>query len=132
MAEALAAVGLAAAIIQFVDLTAKIIVRVNDLHNRAEETSQTLNELRVRLPLLKFTLEQTHSQIKQISPDPEIQTIILGAVQGSQLQIEVLGKLLTEKEIKPALRRLRKATMVLTNSTREKRLRVVAGRIHEY
>lgn len=62
MAESLAAVGLASAIIQFVDFTARVIERLNEFHSRAKDAPKPFSDLKIRLPLLRLTLDNMRFQ----------------------------------------------------------------------
>ena len=57
MAEALAAVGLASAIVQFIDFGTKILTRLADFSTEAEEVPKTFRLIKVQLPLILNTLQ---------------------------------------------------------------------------
>ncbi len=62
MAEALAAVGLASAIVQFIDFGTKIVTRLSDFSAEVEEVPKTFRLIKVQLPLILDTLQQTKDQ----------------------------------------------------------------------
>ncbi|KAL8852731.1 MAG: hypothetical protein Q9221_002361 [Calogaya cf. arnoldii] len=57
MAEALAAVGVSASILQIVSLTAKLIQRFNDFNSIAEEMPRALRSIHIQLPFLRETCQ---------------------------------------------------------------------------
>ena len=62
MAEALAAVGLASAIIQFIDFGAKVVTRLSDFSAEVDTVPKTFRLIKVQLPLILNTLQQTKDQ----------------------------------------------------------------------
>ena len=62
MAEAVAAVGLAAAIVQFVTFTSKIIKRLDEFASATEHIPATFRDVKVQLPLIIDTLQRNQRQ----------------------------------------------------------------------
>ena len=57
MAEALAAVGVSASILQIVSLTAKLTQRINEFNSTAEEMPRALRSIHMQLPFLRETCQ---------------------------------------------------------------------------
>lgn len=62
MAEALAAVGLASAIVQFVDFGTKVIKRLSEFSADLDDVPRTFREINNQLPLIINMLRQTKAQ----------------------------------------------------------------------
>jgi hypothetical protein len=79
MAEAVAAVGLAAAIFQFVAFSGKIIKRLDEFASATDNIPATFWDIKVQLPLLIDTLQRNQSQAEE-GPIGETAAIALKAV----------------------------------------------------
>src|ERR1700722_15200610 len=132
MAESLAAVGLVSAIVQFVDFTAKVIERLNEFHSRAKDAPQSFSDLKIRLPLLRLTLDTVCSQAKAKLVDPKAQEALLDVVSGCQAQVRVLDDILSRMLPAQGDGRVRRGMKALSSVVQEKTLRRVMDRIQEY
>ncbi|MCJ1265330.1 hypothetical protein MMC22_005206 [Lobaria immixta] len=64
MAEAVAIVGLVSSIASLVDLSARVVSRLNDFTSKTSEVPESFRSLSIRLPLLAVTLERIQTQAK--------------------------------------------------------------------
>lgn len=89
MAEAVAVVGLIAAIIQIVDLGKSIVQRLQDFRSKTNEIPGVFRDICTQLPLLLSDLERTKEQAKASEIDLDTQKSVLALVQGCQGHIQV-------------------------------------------
>jgi N-terminal domain on NACHT_NTPase and P-loop NTPases len=79
MAEVVAAVGLTAAIVQFVAFSGKIIKRLDEFASATDNIPATFWDIKVQLPLLIDTLQRNQRQAEE-GPIGETAAIALKAV----------------------------------------------------
>lgn len=96
MAEAFAAVGIAASIVQLVDFGSKILRRLSEFQSALEEVPSTFRHLKAELPLLLDTLQQTKGEIDTDSIREETRIALLPVIEGCRVEIESLDALLTK------------------------------------
>ncbi len=96
MAEAMAAVGIAANIVQLVDFGSKILLRLSEFQSTLEEVPVTFRHLKAELPLLLDTLRQTKAEIENGSIREETRIALLSVIEGCRVEIESLDALLTK------------------------------------
>lgn len=89
MAEALAIVGLVAAIVQFIDVGKRIIHRLHEYNSKDKELPAAFQDIRIQLPLLINDLEQTKEQIEARNYSHETRKSVLTVVEGCRAHIEV-------------------------------------------
>ena len=89
MAEAIAVVGLVAAIIQIVDLGKNIVQRLQDFRSRTNDIPGVFRDICTQLPLLLTDLERTKDQAEASDIDMDTQKSVLALVQGCQGHIQV-------------------------------------------
>lgn len=130
MAESLAAVGLVSAIVQFVDFTVKVIERLNEFHSKVKDAPQPFSDFKVRLPLMRITLDNIRSQAQAKFVDPKAQEALFDVVSGCQAQVQVLDDILSR--MLPARGDGRVGMKALSSVVHEKTLRRAMDRIQEY
>jgi hypothetical protein len=96
MAEAIAALSLAASIIQVVDYGTRVVARLKDFHSSIAEAPRAFRDLLVQLPLILDTLERTRLQAESEAIDKSTQDALLPVVRGCSIQIMELYKILTK------------------------------------
>lgn len=94
MAEALAAVGVVASIIQVVDFGYKIIRRLDEYSNNLDEIPKSLQQISTQLPLLLDTLKSTQHAIGTGVIRSETETALLPVINGCKAQIELLDAII--------------------------------------
>lgn len=77
MGEALAIVGLVAAIIQFIDFGTKVVQRLEEFYSKAKEIPGVFRDICIQLPLLIKDLKQTKEHIEAGNHDQETQKSVL-------------------------------------------------------
>ena len=90
MAEALAVVGLVAAIVQFADASTKVIGRIDSFITKSNEVPVVFRDIRTQLPLLLSDLERTKTQAEQHELALDTQTAVLAVVRGCHKHITVM------------------------------------------
>ena len=93
MAEALALVGLASSIVQFVSFSATVIDRLKGFQQRVGEVPKAFQAITIELPLLMKTLEQTNKQPTAINGSQELKPTLNNIVQDCHAQVELLSVL---------------------------------------
>ena len=96
MAEALAVVGLASAIVQFVDFSTKVVKRLEDFQQRVEEVPKAFKSIRVQLPLLIDTLGKANEQLEATCISKDTQLKVRNVVQDCLSQVELLDTILAK------------------------------------
>jgi N-terminal domain on NACHT_NTPase and P-loop NTPases len=102
MAEALTVIAAVSAIVQFVDVSAKTIERLDEFLSNIHEVPQTFRDLKVQLPLLRETLTRTKAEADAGLIDADTQGAMLEAVKGCQLQVQLLDEVLVKALSAPA------------------------------
>lgn len=96
MAEALAAVGLASAIVQFIDFGTKIVTRLSDFSAEVEELPKTFRQIRVQLPLILLTLQQTKDQADARQINEETAEALKAVIVECTATVQQLDEILTK------------------------------------
>jgi N-terminal domain on NACHT_NTPase and P-loop NTPases len=132
MAEALAIVGLASTIVQFVDFSTKIIRQLDEFQSRTGEVPQTFRDLKIQLPLLQDTLKRAKAEVEGGLVDADTQQAVLDVVEGCQLQVKRLDNILIKTLPTPADSRLRRGMKALSSVRQERDMREIIDRIQRY
>jgi N-terminal domain on NACHT_NTPase and P-loop NTPases len=96
MAEALAAVGVAASIVQLVDFSSKILHRLDEFRSSVGEVPKSFRHIRAELPVLQDSLRQIKEAIDAGSVEDRTKKTLMPAIQGCQDQIEQLDAVLAK------------------------------------
>ena len=79
MAKALALVGLASSIVQFVAFAAKVLERLEDFQSRVSDVPKAFQAITIELPLFLRALKRTEAQVKAIvgsSAEPIVAKVV--------------------------------------------------------
>ncbi|KAK2763919.1 hypothetical protein FQN54_009538 [Arachnomyces sp. PD_36] len=96
MAEAFAVVAIVASIVQLVDAGTKVVHLLNEFHSDAGDIPESFRHVKVELPVLLDTLQQTKETIEAGSVREETKKALLPVIEGCQVQISSLGDVLTK------------------------------------
>jgi hypothetical protein len=132
MAEALAVVGLAAAIIQFVDFSSKIVERLQDFHSSVNEAPNAFRDVKAELPLLLNTLKRTQAQAESGDISRETQEALLPVVEGCRSQVELLDSTLTKTLPKLGDSSWRRGMMAFSSVGQEKKVEQITSTLRKY
>jgi N-terminal domain on NACHT_NTPase and P-loop NTPases len=128
MAEALAAVGIVANIIQVVDFGSRVLKRLEEYQSKLGEIPEAFRHIKAKLPVLLDALQQTKAAIDTGSLRDETKNALLPATEGCGLQIKALDDIIAE--VLPAsddswARRSKKAFRSLRHDAKVKKITVV-------
>ena len=101
MAEALAAVGIGASILQFVTVTGKLIQRINEFNSTAEQMPKALRAIHLQLPFLLETCQKLDTGSESAN--------VLAIINACHEEIEDLHQMLNKIHSGPDDRKLRRA-----------------------
>lgn len=132
MAEAVVVVGLASAIVQFVDFSTKIIQRLDEFQSKMGEVPQAFRDLKIQLPLLQDTLKRAKAEAEAGLIDADTQQAVLDVVEGCQLQVKRLDHILIKTLPTPADSRWRRGMKAFSSVRQERDVREVIDRIQRY
>lgn len=96
MAEAIAALGLAANIAELVVLGAHLVHRLRAFHSSATEVPKVFSDINVELPLLLDTLEKTQNQAQLERISTQTQKALIPVIGGCRAQAELLDEIITK------------------------------------
>jgi len=94
MAEAFAAVGLAASIVTFVDVSTKVLDRLREFYSTAEDTPGVFQDIMTQLPLIVDIMTRIEKGCEDGSLTRDSQQILLHVVKGCLRQITMLDGLI--------------------------------------
>ena len=94
MAEVIAAVGVAASIVQLVDFGTKILRRLNEFHSNLDEIPKSFQQINTQLPLLLDTLKGTQHAIGAGVIRNDTEKALLSVINGCRVQIESLDAII--------------------------------------
>ena len=119
--DPVSALGVAAAIAQFVDLSTKIAKRLKDYSSTASEVPKSLQNISMQLPLLINALDRlkTDAQVERF--DIDTRCILKGAIGGCKQQVERLDAIMDKVLNVPGdsrMVKLQKALVSLRNETK--------------
>jgi len=113
MAEALAVVGVVASIIQLVDFSSKVLVRLDEFQSSLGEIPKSFRHIKAELPVLRDTLQQTKDAIDAGFVRDETKTALAPAIEGCMDQIKSLDAILTKTLPTPNDSRLKRGTKAI-------------------
>ena len=96
MAEALAIIGLASAIVQFVDFSTKVVGRLRTFQKDAVNGPKVFQDISNRLPLIIELVQRIRDQSVAGELSNDSQNIMLPVIQSCLAQVELLDDLLTK------------------------------------
>ena len=96
MAEALAAVGIAANIIQLVDFGSRVLKRLEEYQSKREEIPEAFRHIKAELSVLLDALRQTKAAIDAGSMQDETKKALLVAVEECRVQIKSLDDVIVK------------------------------------
>lgn len=94
MAEGVAAVGLAGAIVQLVEFSAKIIKRLKEFDSATDKIPESFRVIKIQLPLITDTLSRIQAQTQAESTGAATSNAYSAVIDNSIEEVERLTKLL--------------------------------------
>ena len=96
MVEALAAVGLASAIVQLIDFGSKVVIRLREFSAEVDEVPKTFRSIKVQLPLILSILQQTKDQADARQVDEDTARALEAVVGECTATVKQLDERLTK------------------------------------
>lgn len=92
--DPLSAIGLAASIIQFIDVGVKIVERISSFSSDVSQIPAAFRQVKIELPLVIDGLRRIHTQAVSGSLDPSTETSLIPVIQECQHAAKKLDELL--------------------------------------
>jgi hypothetical protein len=132
MAEAVAALSLAASIIQVIDLGSKLIVQLKGFRSSIVEAPKAFRDVLVELSLILDTLEPTRLQVESGAVDKTTQDALLSVVQGCYSRIAELHRVLAKVMPEKADSSLQRSKKALQSVGYEKTIKKISSTLRNY
>jgi hypothetical protein len=133
MAEALAVVGVVASIVQLVDFSSRVLIRLNEFQDSLEDTPKSFRHIKAELPVLRETLQQIRDAINAGFVREETKTVLSPTILGCMEQIRLLDAILIKTLAAPNDSRLKRNTKAIwslhQDAKVEKIMKVLQGYI---
>jgi hypothetical protein len=132
MAEALAVVGLVAAIAQFIDFGTKVVDRLNEFGSDIDEMPKAFRGIQIQVPLIINTLERTQKQtgdgfISQATSD-SLKPLIDGCLEQVRLLKDILDKTVPSDKASSWQRRLQ----ALKSLAQDRKVQQITSTLERY
>ena len=132
MAEAFAAVGLAASIVTFVDVSSKVLARLRDFHLITQEAPEVFQDIKARLPLMIDIMTRIKKRCGDGSMPIDAQHALSDAVEGCLKQIALLDRLIEKMLPTSTDSPLRRARKAIVSVRKEKDLAAIQSTLRGY
>lgn len=96
MAEALAAVGIVANMVQLVDFSSRVLKRLEDYQSQLEDIPEAFRHISAGLPVLLDALRQTQSAIDAGRMQDGSEKALRPAIEGCRVQIRLLDDIIAK------------------------------------
>ena len=96
MAEAIAVIGLVASIVQLADFSSTVLHRLEEFQASLGEIPRSFQHIKVELPVLRDTLQQTREAIEAGSVRNTTEKALVPAIEGCAEQIGLLDQILAK------------------------------------
>lgn len=132
MAEGIAALGLASAILSFIEFGAKVIKRLDEFKANVTDLPQSFLHISNQLPLLVDITKRLHGQACRDELDPKTKSTLMPVVEGLHGEIQKLDAVL--RKILPAAQdsTWRKGIMAVRSLAAQKTVDDFAAVIRDY
>lgn len=132
MAEAIAAAGLAASIVTFVDVSAKVLDRLHEFNSTAQEMPKAFRDIRKRLPLVRSVVKQINKGCEDGSLTENARHELSHIVQGCLEQITLLEELIEKMLPASTASTPRRFWKAITSVRKEKDISVIEETLGKY
>lgn len=132
MAEAIAALGLAASILQLIDFSAKVVGRLNEFQSSLREVPKSFRQISNTLPLLCDTLEQIRHAVEADSFREQTKTALLLVVEGCRSQITELDAMLAKSLPTPQDSQLKRGFKAVSSIGHDGKVERISKDLHGY
>ncbi|KAL8957635.1 MAG: hypothetical protein Q9193_005145 [Seirophora villosa] len=132
MAETVAAIGLAASIVQLLSFGTEVVARLHDYRTKAKDTPAVFHDVSVQLPLLIADLRDTKEREEQHGLPPDVAASVLKIVESCETHIRVLNEVLIKTMPDPTDSAWRTGKKVLLSFRQEEKVRNVAEKLRRH
>lgn len=130
MAE-VAIVGIVSNIVQLVEFTSKVVIRLNEFHSSTSEVPNSSRQITSQLPLLLRTLDQIKESIDSGSFDAKCAAALLPIVKECEEQIKELDDILSRLLPKQGDSRTKKTLKSLNSVFQDRKINEVRKRLQK-
>lgn len=130
--EAITAIGLASSIVGFVDLSNRILSRIEEYHSSAKELPRVYRDISTQLPLMTEAMIQIENRLRRGSLSPESQKLLSRNVEGCRGSISELNKLLENILPVSSDSQCRKMQKALASIRKEKEVAQIREKLKGY
>ncbi|KAL9095058.1 MAG: hypothetical protein Q9165_002660 [Trypethelium subeluteriae] len=132
MAEALAAVGTVASILQLVDFGAKLLRRLDEFHSKLDDVPTSFQYITSQLPLLLETLKCTQQDVDAGVLTNEIERALSPVINGCEAQIKSLNSILNKELPSPHDSRVTKTRKAISSIFKDARVEKITSTLGVY
>lgn len=132
MAEALAVVGLVGSIVQFLDFSAKIIKRLNEIQSSAEDAPRAFQSVSTQLRLLCSNLERTQKKANNGELDASTVEGVKAVVDDCLSHVTRLNKILAKVDPGDSASFLRRGYKIWLSVHQEDEVKEITQSINNY
>ena len=131
MAEAAAAVALISSIASLIDLSAKVVSRLDEFTSKTSDIPQSLQSLSARLPLLTATLERIQTQAEAGSLSDDVIKPLKAFVDNTAEQVSAVQKVLSGVLPPDGASKLERTVKALKSLAKEDKAQKALEKIHK-
>lgn len=132
MAEAIAAIGVVASVIQLVDFSSKVLHRLEQFQSSVGEIPLSFRHIKAELPVLQDTLQQTREALEAGSVRDQTKKALIPAIEGCTEQIRLLDSILAKLSPTSTDSRLRRGTKALLSLHQESKVESITKILRYY
>jgi len=131
MADPITIVGLVAAIASLVDLSTKVISRLQDFTSKSSDVPESFRSLWIRLPLLTATLRYIQSQAETGRLPDDVTNALKAVVDNTSEQVSTVQICLSKVLPSDGASKLERALKALKSLAREDKIQQALEKIHK-
>ncbi|KAL8770751.1 MAG: hypothetical protein Q9209_003618 [Squamulea sp. 1 TL-2023] len=132
MAEGVAAVGLAASIVQLVSFGTEVIARLHDYRTKSKEAPGVFHDISVQLALLITDLRATKERAEKHVLPPDVTDSVLTIVRSCEVHIRTLDDILVRTMPESTDSTWKTGKKVMLSFRQEEKVRLVADKLRSY
>ncbi|KAL8942148.1 MAG: hypothetical protein Q9216_001833 [Gyalolechia sp. 2 TL-2023] len=132
MGEVVAAIGLAASIVQLVKLGTEVVGRLHDYRIKSKEAPVVFHDISVQLPLLIADLRLTKEQAERDKLSSDVTESVLAIVKSCRDHIKTLDEILIRTMPNPTDSAWKTGKKVILSFRQEEKVRLVAEKLRSY
>lgn len=132
MAEAIAALGVAATLLQLFDFSTKVLTRLNEFQSSLREVPKSFRQISNTLPLLCDTLAQIQAAMERDSFGDRTKEALLSAVKGCQEQVGELDTILAKSLPNSDDSRLKRGMKAISSVGHDGKVERISKDLHSY